>query len=609
MSKLNSSLPRVRGTRLRYLLAAFSVVAVSLSSCEEEGGISFPNPRVLIQPKGPAPAYAPNIDPQMLAVLEQFLSYETLPLPTLSPRQARMAPSITDAVQDLLKKNNVPPRPAQVDITQRLLPAGITPQSAPDGILVRIYKPKNAAGQLPVVVYYHGGGWVIGSLDVYEPSAKAISEKSGSIVVSVDYRLSPENKFPAAHEDAYAAYKWVKENAASIGGNPAKVAVAGESAGGNMAVTTALLARDRGLALPTHILSVYPVANNDLNTPSYNQYANAQPLNRPNIQYFVSNYFRTPADGDTPLISLVDVADLRGLPAVTIIAAEIDPLQTEGQQLRDKLLAAGVEVNYQLYQGTTHEFFGTYAVVPVKKMRDQDPQYFEKLAQGQKPQYLFIGCSDSRVPASAITGTGPGEMFVHRNIANMVVHTDMNLLSVLQYAVEVLQVRDIIVCGHYGCGGVAAAAAGKQYGLIDNWLTNIRDVIRLHEMEFLRIKDEEEQLRRLVELNVIEQVRNLAKTNIIQNARKTDNPPRLHGLVYDIREGLLKDLEVNNGMISDLEHIYGTEAMKHAEEVLEEQPGFNPNADKGPQQDAEVADSKNKKESKIEQGKAPLKIA
>lgn len=211
----------------------------------------------------------------------------------------------------------------------------------------------------------------------------------------------------------------------------------------------------------------------------------------------------------------------------------------------------------------------------VEKMRSQDPQFFENLAQGQQPRYLFIGCSDSRVPASAITGTGPGEMFVHRNIANMVVHTDMNLLSVLQYAVEVLGVKDIIVCGHYGCGGVAAAAAGKQYGLIDNWLTNIRDVIRLHEEEFSGIKDEEQQLRRLVELNVMEQVRNLAKTNIIQNALKGDNPPQLHGLVYDIREGLLKDLKVTEGMMSDLEHIYGTEAMEHAEEVVEKETGVD----------------------------------
>ncbi|RIY07562.1 carbonic anhydrase [Hymenobacter rubripertinctus] len=207
----------------------------------------------------------------------------------------------------------------------------------------------------------------------------------------------------------------------------------------------------------------------------------------------------------------------------------------------------------------------------VKEQRAADPDFFNRLADGQQPKYLFIGCSDSRVPASAITGTGPGEMFVHRNIANMVVHTDFNMLSVLQYAVEVLGVQDIIVCGHYGCGGVAAAASNKQYGLIDNWLTNIRDVIRVHEMEFLRISDDDLRLRRLVELNVIEQVRNLAKTSIIQNARKTSKPPRLHGLVYDIKEGLLTDLDVEDDMISELNHIYGTSAQQYAAQVVEQE--------------------------------------
>ena len=194
----------------------------------------------------------------------------------------------------------------------------------------------------------------------------------------------------------------------------------------------------------------------------------------------------------------------------------------------------------------------------------QDPNFFHNLANGQTPRYLFIGCSDSRVPASGITGTGPGEMFVHRNIANMVVHTDMNLLSVLQYAVEVLGVQDILIVGHYGCGGVAAAASNKQYGLIDNWLVNIRDVVRLHETELLRISDEKQRLRRMVELNVIEQIHNLAKTNIIQNAMRGDKPPRLHGLVYDIADGVLKDLKVDgHEVIEEMEHIYATEAASH----------------------------------------------
>ncbi|PIQ20108.1 MAG: carbonic anhydrase [Cytophagales bacterium CG18_big_fil_WC_8_21_14_2_50_42_9] len=193
----------------------------------------------------------------------------------------------------------------------------------------------------------------------------------------------------------------------------------------------------------------------------------------------------------------------------------------------------------------------------VKEKLAQDKDYFKKLTVGQKPEFLFIGCSDSRIQASEITGTGPGEMFVHRNIANMVVHTDINMLSVLQYAVEVLKVRHIMVVGHYGCGGVAAAMSDKQFGLIDNWLTNIKDVMRLHELEFLRIKDEEQKLRRLVELNVIEQVRNLSKTSIIQNALHSENPPQLHGLVYDLGEGLLKDLNWQMDDMKRYEHIYG----------------------------------------------------
>ena len=349
--------------RLARLLSAGLLLTLTLPACDDDSnGEAEPG---LIQPTGKAPDYAPNIDPQMLAVIEQFVAFGTPPLATLSPRQARMAPSITDAVEAALSKNNQEAPAANVTISQQVLPKNYTPQSAADGILVRIYKPNGLIGSLPVIVYYHGGGWVIGSLNVYEPSAKALAERTGAIVVSVDYRLSPEFKFPAAHEDAFAAYKWVRENAASIGGNPAKVAVAGESAGGNMAAGVGILARERNVPLPVHQLLVYPVANNDLATASYNQYANAKPLDRPSVEYFVMNYLSNPAvEGNDRLISLVDVADLRGLPSATIIAAEIDPLKTDGELLRDRLQAAGVAVMYQLYPGTTHEFFGTYAVVP-----------------------------------------------------------------------------------------------------------------------------------------------------------------------------------------------------------------------------------------------------
>jgi carbonic anhydrase len=174
-----------------------------------------------------------------------------------------------------------------------------------------------------------------------------------------------------------------------------------------------------------------------------------------------------------------------------------------------------------------------------------DPDYFTNLAMGQSPKFLWIGCSDSRVPASEITGTSPGEMFVHRNVANLVVSTDLNLLSVLQYAVEVLKVEHIIVCGHYGCGGVKAAMEDKNLGLINKWLLNIKDVLRIHRHELNSIPNKNERFKRLVELNVVEQVYNLHKTSIVQKAWHQDAKVHVHGWVYDIREGYIKDLEVD----------------------------------------------------------------
>ncbi|MEY4330939.1 MAG: hypothetical protein RL609_1687 [Bacteroidota bacterium] len=173
---------------------------------------------------------------------------------------------------------------------------------------------------------------------------------------------------------------------------------------------------------------------------------------------------------------------------------------------------------------------------------EKDPAYFTRLSKIQKPDFLWIGCSDSRVPANEITGTAPGEIFVHRNVANLVVHTDLNLLSVLLYAVEVLEVKHIIVCGHYGCGGVAASLTQNNYGMINKWLRNIKDIYRLHEEEFEAMNNDEAKVDRLVELNVMEQVLNLAKTSIIQKAWKNRQAPTLHGWVYGLEDGLLKTL-------------------------------------------------------------------
>lgn len=185
----------------------------------------------------------------------------------------------------------------------------------------------------------------------------------------------------------------------------------------------------------------------------------------------------------------------------------------------------------------------------------QDPDFFKKLSQGQTPDYLWIGCSDSRVPANEITSTKSGEIFVHRNIANLVVHTDTNLLSVLEYAVKYLQVKHIIVCGHYGCGGIKASMTNNYHGFVDNWLRNIKDVYHKNMNELEAIKDETERANRLTELNVVEQVRNLAKTTIVQQAW-TERELHLHGWVYGLHDGLIKDLSVIHDDKDDIDPIY-----------------------------------------------------
>lgn len=192
----------------------------------------------------------------------------------------------------------------------------------------------------------------------------------------------------------------------------------------------------------------------------------------------------------------------------------------------------------------------------VSSKLSMDSAYFEKLANGQQPPLLWIGCADSRVPANEIIGAQPGEVFVHRNIANMVVHSDMNMLSVLDYAVNILEVKHIIVCGHYGCGGINAAMGSNTFGLIDNWIRHIKDVYRFHQKELDSIQDEKQRFDRFVELNVIEQVYDLAKTSIVQNTWKSEKPLSIHGWVYGVGSGVIKDLEVNIESNESLEEVY-----------------------------------------------------
>lgn len=186
----------------------------------------------------------------------------------------------------------------------------------------------------------------------------------------------------------------------------------------------------------------------------------------------------------------------------------------------------------------------------------QDPQYFQRLSEGQNPHTLWIGCADSRVPESEITQARPGDIFVHRNIANMVIHTDMNMLSVLDFAVNALKVKHVVVCGHYLCGGVHAAMENRSNGLVDNWIRHIKDVYRLYEQDLEQIEDPSLRFDKLVEFNVYEQVFDLMKTSIVQDAWKSRSEPILHGWVFDIRTGLIKDLGVSFDSNSELPAIY-----------------------------------------------------
>ena len=315
-----------------------------------------------IQPSGPGFDWAPDIDPQMQAVIEQFAASEPpMPITQLSPFQFRNATLPSEAVAQLLMKSGTQPQPAKVDVSHKLLPVG------PDeGILTRIYKPMDAPeGPMPTIVYYHGGGWVIADLDTYDAGARALAAKSGACVVSVAYRLAPEAPFPTAHRDAFAAYRYVVDNADEFGGDPEAIATAGESAGGNLALAVALVARQNDVKMPVHVVSIYPVADDDTVSASYDQYANAMPLSRPLMQWFFDRYGPEAEGSDggpRELIDLID-ANLTDVPPTTIINAQIDPLASDGEELEAAIKSAGGEVERKVYNGVTHEFFGMNAVL------------------------------------------------------------------------------------------------------------------------------------------------------------------------------------------------------------------------------------------------------
>ena len=315
-------------------------------------------------------------DDQMKRVLDAHAALGAKPLETLTPAEARKGPTPADAAKKVAADEGKPTAPdAAVASIDRTIPG-------PAGALpVRIYTPKSGSGPWPVVVYYHGGGWVIANKEVYDGGARAISKLANAVVVSVDYRQGPEHRFPAAHDDAIATYKWALANAASTKGDPKKVALAGESAGGGLAVATAIAARDMKLQQPTSVVAVYPIAGTDTNTAAYRENANAKPLSKPAMEWFFRNYLNGPQDYKDPRVNLV-AADLKGLPPVTIINAQIDPLRGDGELLADKLRTAGVDVEQKTYDGVAHEFFGMGTVVD--KAKDAEQMAADALKKGWK---------------------------------------------------------------------------------------------------------------------------------------------------------------------------------------------------------------------------------
>ncbi|WP_244652261.1 MULTISPECIES: alpha/beta hydrolase [unclassified Pseudomonas] len=312
-------------------------------------------------------------DSDMQTVLNKFASFDAKAVEKITAVEARQQPTIADAVKGVLadEKRDSTPTALVPGVTTR----DITVPGAAGSLPATVYTPEGT-GPFPVVLYFHGGGWVFADRKVYDGGARGISKQANAVVVSVDYRRAPENKFPAAHEDALAAYRWLSKNAASVNGDAKRLALAGESAGGNLAVATAVAAHKAGLTAPKHVLSVYPVAQSNTETESYRKYADAMPLNRPMMLWFIDNVTKGPADVKDPRIDLVH-ADLKGLPPVTVINAEIDPLRDDGAQLEQALRTAGVSVERKVYPGVTHEFFGTAAVV--KKAEEAQAYAGERL--------------------------------------------------------------------------------------------------------------------------------------------------------------------------------------------------------------------------------------
>lgn len=302
-------------------------------------------------------ATTPAVHSDMLEVLEAYEALGGEPVHTLGAREARRQPGLSQAVDAVLAlrgRSLEPERVARLD--HRVIPG-------PAGeIAAQTYTPR-LSGPAPVILYIHGGAWVLGDLGRYDRSARALANATGAIVVATHYRQAPEHRFPAAHDDTFAAYRWTIDHARLLGGDPHRIVVAGEGAGGNMALNVCLRARAEGLPMPRHQVLIYPVADTDLETESYREHEHARPLDKATMAWAFSHLLGAKGQADDPRLRLVAREDLGGLPPATVITAEFDPLRSEGQALAGALERSGVDVRHRDFEGVTHDFFGLGEVV------------------------------------------------------------------------------------------------------------------------------------------------------------------------------------------------------------------------------------------------------
>ncbi len=304
-------------------------------------------------------------DADMKELLIALTALGGRPIETLTPAEARLQPTMADAVKRVLTQRGMDTDPTKLIPDVTTVDANIPGTTLDTPIAATIYTPVGN-GPFPAVVYFHGGGWVIGSRASYDASARALAKGANAVVISVDYHLAPEYKFPAAWDDALAAYKWAANNVGTWRGDPRRLALAGESAGGNLALSTAIAAVNAGLPRPKAVIAIYPVTQTGMETESYVDSARAKVLDKPMIAWFLSQTLNSPADKADPRLDIIH-AKLALLPPVTIINAQIDPLRSDGVMLEEALKQANVLVTRKEYEGVTHEFFGAASVLPAAK--------------------------------------------------------------------------------------------------------------------------------------------------------------------------------------------------------------------------------------------------